>query len=116
VGSGFDYADDGDGKGAADVVEGECGGGVAGDDDVLGVHFQQKFDDLADESANDVGGFVSVGEMGGVTEIDEVLGREGALEGADDGEATEAAIEDGDRIGCIHGLPLLIIGRGVDCA
>ena len=66
LGSGFDYADDGDGQGALDVFEGEGGGGVAGYDEQVGALFVEE-PGAGDGVTGD--GFVGLGavrEAGGV--------------------------------------------------
>lgn len=91
--------DSGDGEGGelcADGLEGECGGGVAGEDDVFGVVGLEVGEDFADEGGDGVSGFWAVGDSGGVAEVEDVLEGEDLAEGADDGEAAEAAVKDDD--------------------
>jgi hypothetical protein len=70
VGSGFDYAYDGDGESALDVFEGERGGGVAGDDEEFRTLFVEKLcagDGVAGDGFSGLG---AIGKTGGVAEVD----------------------------------------------
>ena len=94
--AGVDDADDGDAEAALDVVEGEGGGGVAGDDEEVGaLGFEEAgaFDGVAGDGAL---GFGAVGEAGGVAEVDVVRAGDEGQQGAEDGEAAEAGVEDAD--------------------
>jgi hypothetical protein len=96
VGSGFDYAYDGDGEGGLDVFEGEGGGCVAGDDEEVGALLVEEAG-AGDGVAGD--GFVrlgAVGEAGGVSEVDVVGIGEEWKQCAEDGEAAEAGVEYAD--------------------
>ena len=72
LGSGFDDADDGDGEGVLDVVEGEGGGGVAGDDEELGALLVEELCAGDGVAGDGLAGFGAVGEAGGVAEVDVV--------------------------------------------
>jgi hypothetical protein len=100
VGAGFDYADDGDGEGVLDVVKGECGGGVAGDDEEFGTLFVEELRAGYGVARDGLVGLGAVGETGGVAEIEVAgVGDEGE-QGAEDGEASEAGVEDADGGSC----------------
>ena len=98
-GAGLDDAEDGDrgGHGFLDGVEGEGAGGVAGDDEVVGALLVDEesgaFGGVAGDGAAGLG---AVGEAGGVADEGEAGLRGAADEGAQDGEAAEAGIEDAD--------------------
>ena len=90
LGSGFDYADDGDGESALDVFEGEGGGGVAGDDEEFRALFVEELCAGDGVAGDGFAGLGAVGETGGVAEV-EVLGvGDQGEQGTEDGEAAEA--------------------------
>ncbi len=105
LGAGFDYADDGDGNGGADLGEGQRGGGVAGDDEELGALGDEEAGGLDGVAGYGVPGFGAVGKTGGVAEVEEVGTGEAGEQGAQDSEAAEAGVEDADGSGrraCHH--------------
>ena len=90
VGSGLDYADDGDGEGALDVFEGEGGGGVAGDDEEFCALLVEELCAGDGVTGDGVVGLGAVGETGGVAQIDVIGVGDQGEQGAEDGEAAEA--------------------------
>ena len=79
-----------------DVVEGEGGGGVAGDDEEFGALIEEEAgagDGVAGDGLVRLG---AVGETGGVAEVDVVGVGDEREESAEDGEAAEAGVEDAD--------------------
>ncbi len=75
-------------------IKGEGGGGVAGDDEEVGTLIVEELC-AGDGVAGD--GFVrlgAVGEAGGVAEIDVASVGDEWKQGAEDGEAAEAGVED----------------------
>ena len=88
--SGFDYADDRDGKGVLDVFECEGGGGVAGYDQEFGALLVEKLCAGDGVAGDGLVGLGAVGEAGGIAEVDVVRVGEELEEGAEDGEASEA--------------------------
>ena len=96
MGSGLDYADDGDGEGLLDVFEGEGGGGVAGDDEEFGALFVEELCAGDGVAGDGLAGLGAVGEAGGVAEVDVVGAGDERQQGAEDGEAAEAGVEDAD--------------------
>ena len=109
LGTGLDDAEDGDRDGFFDVVEREGAGGVAGDDEVVGALFlNQETRALGGIAGDGAAGLGAIGKARGIADESVVcLGGE-SYEGAQDGEAAEAGIEDADggwgelRLG--HGL------------
>jgi hypothetical protein len=86
----LDDADDGDGQGALDVLEGEGGGGVAGDDEEFGSLLVEELCARDGVAGDGLVRFGAVGETGGVAEVDVAgVGDEGQ-EGSEDSEAAEA--------------------------
>ena len=76
--------------------EGEGGGGIAGYYEGLGALGEEEGGGGKSVTGDGLLGFFAVGESGGVAEVVEVgAGIEGE-EGAEDGEAAETGIEDGD--------------------
>ncbi len=90
----MDYAYDGDGEGVLDVREGEGGGGVAGYDEEVGALVGEEAGAGEGVAGDGLAGFGAVGEAGGVAEIDVVGSGDEGEEGAEDGEASEAGVED----------------------
>ena len=94
MGSGFYYADDGDGQGLLDVFEGKGGCGVAGDDEQVRALFVEELGAGDGVTGDGFVGLGAVGKPGGVAEVDVVgVGDEGK-QSAEDGEAAEAGVED----------------------
>ena len=91
---GVDDAGDGDGDGGGDLGQGEGGGGVAGDDEMVGALLVEEFCALYCVAGDCGLGFGSVGETGGVAEVDVVGGGDAWEQGAEDGEAAESGVED----------------------
>src|SRR4029077_12999226 len=81
---------------------------VAGDDDHLTIHLQQKLADPNCIIFNGVCGFISVWKMGSISEIDQRFMRQYFLNGIGDGESADARIEYADWIG---GFIRLFFGR-----
>ncbi len=113
--AGLDDAEDGDGDGVLNGVEGERAGGVAGDDEEVGALFADQelgaLDGVAGDGAARLG---AVGQAGGVADEGEA-GRGHAIdEGAEDGEAAEAGVEDADGgdadSGCAHCVGPWVVG------
>ncbi len=92
--SGADDADHGDGELAGEVVERERGCGVAGDDERLGPLGEQEGGGGEGVAGDGLAGFGAVGEAGGVTQIEVVGAGDEGKQGAEDGEAAEAGVED----------------------
>ena len=104
LGAGLDDAEDGDGVGGgADVVEGEGGSGVAGDDEETGALLEEEAGARDGVAGDGVAGLGAVGEAGGVAEVEEGGGGELLAEGAEDGEAAEAGVKDADDEGGLGG-------------
>ena len=76
------------------VFEGEGGGGVAGDDETVGTLLVEELCALYCVAGDGGLGFCSVGETGGVAEVDVVGRGDAGQQGAEDGEASEAGVED----------------------
>jgi len=96
-GAGVDYAEDWNGNGVLDGVEGQGAGGVAGDDEELGALFtDQELGALCGVAGDGAAGLGAVGETGGVAEEGKPGAGETLDECAEDGEAAEAGIEDAD--------------------
>ena len=74
------------------------GRGVAGDDDVLGLHGFKKRHDSPNEPADRLRRFIPVREMCGIPEINQVLGRQRPPQGIHDGQSPQPAVEDRDGI------------------
>ena len=92
----MDDSDDGDGEGGLDIWQGESGGGVAGDDEEVCPLLVEEFCAGDGVSGDGLLGLGAVGEAGGVAEVDVVgCGDEGE-QGAENGEAAEAGVEDAD--------------------
>ena len=101
VGAGFNYAYHRDGKSALDVFEGEGGGGVAGDDQEFCALFVKELCAGDGVAGDGFAGFGAVGETGGVAEVDVVGVGDQREQGAEDGEAAEAGVEDAyGGVGC----------------
>jgi hypothetical protein len=94
--AGFEDAEDGDAEGGAEGVEGVGGGGVAGDDDGFDALVDQELGVFEGEAADGFGGLGAVGDAGGVAEVDDGFVGEELAEGADDGEAADAGVEDAE--------------------
>jgi hypothetical protein len=73
-----------------DVFEGEGGGGVAGDDEEFCSLFVKEPGARDGVAGDGFAGLGTVGETGGVAEVDVVRMGEEWKEGAEDGEAAEA--------------------------
>lgn len=105
-GSGLNDAYDGDGKDLPDVFESKGSSGVAGDDEQVCTLFLQELC-AGDGVAGD--GFVglgTVGEAGGVAEIDVARSGDEREKGVKDGEAAKAGVEDPyGGIGGEQGMP-----------
>ena len=93
-GSGLDDADDRDGEGLLDVFEGQGGGGVAGDDEEVGSLIVEELCAGDGVAGDGFAGLRAVGEAGGVAEVDVVGRGDEGEQGAEDGEAAEAGVED----------------------
>ncbi len=89
-GSGFYYAYDGNRQGLADVFEGQGGGGVAGYDEEVSSLLVEEFCAGDGVAGDRLMGFGTVGETGGVAEVDVVGAGDEWKEGSEDGEAAEA--------------------------
>jgi len=94
--AGFEDAEDGDAEGGAEGVEGVGGGGVAGDDDGFDALVDQELGVFEGEAADGFWGLGAVGDAGGVAEVDDGFVGEELAEGADDGEAADAGVEDAE--------------------
>ena len=100
--AGLDDAEDGDGDGVLNGVECQGAGGVAGDDEELGALLaDQELGALGGVAGDGAAGLGAVREAGGVAEEGEAGLRHALDEGAQDGEAAEAGVEDADGWG--HG-------------
>ena len=97
--AGFDDADEGDVVILLQSGEGVGGGGVAGDDDGFDAFGDEEADVFVGELSNRLGALRSVGDPGGVAEVDDGLVRQKALDGFDDGEAADAGVKDAERLG-----------------
>ena len=95
--AGLDDAEDGNGDGVLNGVEGEGAGGVAGDDEELGALLaDQELRALGGVAGDGAAGLGAVGQAGGVAEKGEAGLRHAVDEGAEDGESAEAGIENAD--------------------
>ncbi len=96
-GAGLDDSENGDGNGVLDGVEGQCAGGVAGDDEEFGALFaDQKLRALGGVAGDGAAGLGAVGQAGGVAEEREAGLRQAGDERAEDGESAEAGVENTD--------------------
>ena len=94
-GAGGDDADDRRrGGGGLDFGQGEGTGGVAGDDEKVSTLVEEEAGRGDGEADDGSLGFGAVGEAGGVAEEDVVGVWNAVQEGAEDGEAAEAGVED----------------------
>ncbi len=92
-----DDADDGDGgDGGADILERKSGGGVAGDHEDVGALLEQEAGAGDGVAGDGLAGLRAVGEAGGVAEVEVAGVRDEGKEGAQDGQAAEAGVEDAD--------------------
>ena len=82
------------GRARLDVVKGEGGGGVAGDDEEFGALFVEELCAGDGVAGDGLVGLGAVGETGGVAEVDVVGVGDERQQGAEDGEAAEAGVED----------------------
>ncbi len=87
------------GEGLPQVVEGGGGGRVAGDDDEFCAAAQQEAGDGRRVGAHLGRRPWAIGDVGLVGEIDQVLARQQDAQMDEDGEATDAGIEDAHRAG-----------------
>ena len=90
LGSGFDYAYDGDRESVLDIFEGEGGGGVAGDDQEFCALFVKELCAGDGVAGDGFAGFGAVGEASGVAEVDVAGAGDQGEQSAEDGEAAEA--------------------------
>jgi hypothetical protein len=96
LGAGFDDADDGDREGALDVFKGKSGGGVAGDDEKVGTLLVEKLCAGDGVACDGFAGLGAIRKPGGIAEVDVVSAGDQGQQGAEDGEAAEAGVEDAD--------------------
>jgi hypothetical protein len=101
LGAGLDYADDGDGQGVLNVFKGESSGGVAGDDEEVGALAVKELCAGDGVAGDGLAGLGTVGQAGGVAQVDVVGPGDQGQQSAEDGEAAEAGVKDADgRLGC----------------
>ena len=79
-----------------ELGQGGGGDGAAGDEDGLKVKGPEEADVLPGVLQNGLWRAAAVGDTGGVPEVDQVLPRQDAPQGADGGEAAEAGIKHAD--------------------
>jgi hypothetical protein len=107
-GSSFDDPEDRDAGCVANFVQCESGGRVAGDDEKFSALLLEKLSGGDGVACDGALGFRAIRKSGGVSEINEVNAGELGQEGAEDGESTEAGIEDAD--GDAHGWSSPAVG------
>ena len=91
---GVDDAGDRDGDGGGDLGQGEGGGGVACDYELVCALLMEEFCAVYCVACDGGLGFGSVGETCGVAQIDVVGCGDERKQGSEDGEAAEAGIKD----------------------
>ena len=79
-----------------DRVEGEGRGRVARDDESLHAAREEERDGAARVTADRLGRLRAVGQARGVSEVEEVLGGEPAGDGVEDGQSSDAGVEEAD--------------------
>ena len=104
-GTGGDNVDDGhSARMGADGVARDGGDGVAGNHQRLDALCEEERDDLRAVVFDGRARFDAVGDAGGIAVVDEVFKRQAFHQGAEDGEAADAAVKDanGQVAGIVH--------------
>ncbi len=110
-GSGLDHAENGDGQGFPQGGNGECGGGVASDDDGFAGAVEEELADFLRVTGDGGLAFAAVGDARGVADVENVFMRELLAQGGDDGESADAGIENADG-GGVGGRQIRVRGHG----
>ena len=110
--------DDRNGDGLDDLLHGQGGGGVAGDYQVVCALSGQETCAFHGVTGDGLLGLGSIGETGGIAQVEVMGSRDALKQGAENGEAAEAGVEDsygGGREGHYSGLPSAARGW-MECA
>ncbi len=100
IGSGEDDADDGDLEDLLHARDAEGRGGVAGDNDHFRAAVEKHVSDLDAVAFDSFPAFSTVGNAGGVADVEDVLVGQEAAQAGGDGEASDAGVEDANgRVG-----------------